>query len=50
MKILDRVFCVFPLTWGRSTPNIDPTIKISQIEASNITFFLKIPRSFGKNL
>ena len=42
MKILNRAFCIFPITLGRgyrSTPNIGPTTKRSQIEASLITYF-----------
>ena len=36
MKILDRAFCIFLITLGRVDPDIDPTIKRSQIEASRI--------------
>ena len=37
MKILDRAFCIFPITLGRVDPNIYSTIKSSHIEASRIT-------------
>ena len=32
-EILDRAFCIFPITLAGSTPSNDSTIKTSQIEA-----------------
>ena len=48
MKILDRDFCISPITFGKVDPNIDWTITRSQIEASRIIFFQN--EGFGENL
>ena len=43
MKILDRVFCISPITLCRivgSTPNIDLAINRSQIEASKLDYLI----------
>ena len=53
-EILERVFCIFPITLGRSTLNNDSTIKTSQIEAFRNTLFSskkfwRVPEKIGKN-
>ena len=53
-KILDRAFCIFPITLGRVDPQQDLTIKTSQIEAFRNTLFSskkfwRVPEKIGKN-
>ena len=53
-EILDRAFCIFPITLVGSVPNNDSTIKTSQIEAFMNTLFSsknlwRVPEKIGKN-